>query len=302
MKNILCLLYHRVNPIKDDVYHLAVSPEHFEEQIRYLKEYFPILRFEEDWKLPGDKGVVITFDDGYGDNYDYALPILERYQIPATVFVCTGYVGLGREYWWDDMARLLTQDVEYPKQFRLEDTLYSYTWDTDSLEKRIDMIKSLHWILKMNFDIARAEWWLEQLRRWAGLGRGGRKDYLPMDMEQLKKMGSSQYITIGAHTVNHRSLGAQNRKSQEYEIGTSICCLKKILCREIQVFSYPFGSLVHFNQDTFEICKEKGIVKAASTVRGLWNEESNPYAISRMEVGDWDRYEFKKFVEDCWRW
>ena len=127
MERVLCLLYHRVNPIPDDIYHLTVSPHNFEEQIRYLKDHFPILRFEEDWTRGGQDGVVITFDDGYGDNHEYALPVLEKYHVPATIFVSTGYVDSGREYWWDEIARVLTRNVDYPEQFELRDSLYHYT-------------------------------------------------------------------------------------------------------------------------------------------------------------------------------
>ena len=58
--------------MEDDIYQLTVSPENFEEQVRFLKDNFSILRFEEDWTEGSGSGVVITFDDGYADNYEYA--------------------------------------------------------------------------------------------------------------------------------------------------------------------------------------------------------------------------------------
>lgn len=301
MERVLCLLYHRVNPVSDDIYHLTVSPRHFEEQIRYLKEHFQILRFEEDWRKPGGEGVAITFDDGYADNYEYALPILEKYHVPATVFVSTGYVDSGREYWWDEIVRVLTKDVDYPKQFELKDSLYHYTWDTGNPEARLEMASSLHWLLKMDPDIERVHLWLEQIKAWAGIEEEARREHLPLTLGQLQALGRSEYITIGAHTVNHRSLGCQTKAGQEYEIGASVCFLEKALRRKINTFSYPFGSALHFNQDTFEICARKGIVKAASTLRGWWEEETAPYAIPRIEAVDQGGEGFKKFLEECRR-
>lgn len=301
MERVLCLLYHRVNPIPDDIYHLTVSPHNFEEQIRYLKDHFPILRFEEDWTRGGQDGVVITFDDGYGDNHEYALPVLEKYHVPATIFVSTGYVDSGREYWWDEIARVLTRNVDYPEQFELRDSLYHYTWDTRSPEARREMIRSLHWLLKMDPDVERANLWLEQIRAWAGIGCDGRQEHLPVTLSQLQELSRSEYITIGAHTVNHRSLGAQTKEGQEYEIGASIRFLERAIEREVHTFSYPFGSAVHFNQDTFEICRQNRIAKAATTVKGLWREKSNPYAVPRVETEDKGGREFEKFVEKCWR-
>lgn len=300
MERVLCLLYHRVSPVKDDMYHLTVSPYNFEEQIRYLKEQVPILRFEEDWTKPGQDGVAITFDDGYADNYEYALPILEKYRVPATIFISTGYVGSGQEYWWDGLVEALTRDIEYPEWFELKDTLYHYKWETHSLQARREMVRSLHWMLKLDPDVARANLWLEQIRSWAGIRAEARKEHLPVDRWQLQELSRSKFITIGAHTVNHRSLGAQPKEGQQYEIGASICFLEKTLKKKIYTFSYPFGSAVHFNPDTLEICRQKGIVKAATTIKGLWKKTTNPFTVPRVEVKDEGRKEFEQFMERCW--
>lgn len=302
MQKVLCLLYHRVCPVEDEIFHLTVSPEHFEQQIAYLKENFPVFRFEEDWMEAGENGVVLTFDDGYWDNYEYALPILERYKVPATVFVATGYVGAGQEYWWDELARVLTREVEYPGKFELKDSLYHYVWETDSFEKRLDLIKSLHWLLRLDPELERANSWLEQLRSWAGIEPEGRRENLPVDLCGLHGLDSSEYITIGGHTVNHRSLGAQTKDHQQYEIGASVRFLEKELGHKIETFSYPFGSRIHFDQNTFEACSRFGIRKAASTVKGLWERGTHPYAVPRMEAKDCGGDAFEEFVRECWRY
>ena len=164
------------------------------------------------------------------------------------------------------------------------------------------MIKSLHWLLRLEPEVERANFWLEQLRNWADIDAQGRKENLPVDIQQLHELDSSKCITIGGHTVNHRSLGAQTRESQQYEIGASVKFLEKELGRKIEVFSYPFGSRMHFNQDTLEICSQYGIQKAASTLKGVWNENTHPYAIPRMEVQDCSGAEFAEFIRKCWRY
>jgi peptidoglycan/xylan/chitin deacetylase (PgdA/CDA1 family) len=63
--------------------------------------------------------VVVTFDDGYIDNYTFAYPILEELQIPATIFVTSGYIEKEREYWWDELERILFEPVELPETLKV---------------------------------------------------------------------------------------------------------------------------------------------------------------------------------------
>jgi len=65
------------------------------------------------------RAVVVTFDNGYSDNLYNAKPLLERYDIPATIFVTTGCIGREREFWWDELERLLLQPGTLPETLRL---------------------------------------------------------------------------------------------------------------------------------------------------------------------------------------
>src|SRR5262249_11986659 len=117
----LILMYHRVTELPNDPYLLAVTPEHFAEQMEEIRRYCVPMRLEElvdeleDGNIP-NRGVVVTFDDGYADNLYQAKPLLERYEIPATVFVTAGQVGSRREFWWDELDRLLLQAGTLPSR------------------------------------------------------------------------------------------------------------------------------------------------------------------------------------------
>src|SRR5215831_16190313 len=104
------LLYHRVAAIDSDPWSLCITPERFSEHLEVLRECMPITLEQAD--LSGRYGakrprVVVTFDDGYADNLYAAKPLLERFDIPATVFVVTGYVGQDREFWWDELEKII---------------------------------------------------------------------------------------------------------------------------------------------------------------------------------------------------
>jgi len=101
----IILTYHRVADTSNDPHLLAVSPENFYEQIKYLKQNYRVIELDQlvsevkNKKLKR-KTLVITFDDGYADNLYNAMPILEKLEVPATVFVSSGHID-GSSFHWD---------------------------------------------------------------------------------------------------------------------------------------------------------------------------------------------------------
>jgi peptidoglycan/xylan/chitin deacetylase (PgdA/CDA1 family) len=100
----IILTYHRVAEPVDDPHLLAVSPVNFEQQVEFLKKNYNVISLEQlihdvaQQKLQ-QNSVVITFDDGYADNLYTALPILEKYNAPMTLFVTSGHIDTPRFYW-----------------------------------------------------------------------------------------------------------------------------------------------------------------------------------------------------------
>lgn len=297
MSRILCLLYHRVNEYSDDMYDMSVSPQNFEEHMRYLKERYQIAKFDDNWAEISGDAVVITFDDGYMDNYKFAVPILQKYQIPATIFITTGNIGTDNEFWWDELERLLLSEIEYKEQFELWDEVYHYNWKTDSLKKRCDLVTTLRWLLRCDPYLERRNSWIEQLRTWSGLGASGRSANLSMKLEQIKELSDSSLITIGGHTVNHQSLGSLGYANQENEISTSIDFLKEITGKEITTYSYPFGKGYDYSEDTFQILRKYGIQKSATTETKACTGEEHLLAIPRVTVKDVKINEFARLIE-----
>jgi len=112
------VLYHRIANTKNDPHLLCVSPENLREQIKFLKENFrvvPLVQLVQEVrsKKLKNKTVAITFDDGYADNLHDALPILEEFNVPATVFLTAGYVGQNKPFYWDESVPLPTLDMPF---------------------------------------------------------------------------------------------------------------------------------------------------------------------------------------------
>lgn len=300
-KRVLTLYYHRINVLETDYNLLCVSPVKFMQQLLYLKSQYQIVPFEEDWNLLDSDAIAITFDDGYLDNLEYALPVLEELQVPATIFVSTGTMDQSKELWWDELERLILVDDSMPLCFRLVDDEFDCQWNTSTWEYRKNCYKSLHYLMKNFISPVRRENWLNQLWNWRGMKREPREKNLTVSLDDCKKLAESKVITIGAHTISHPSLANLDRTDQATEIKRSIDCLSDITEKKITVFSYPFGSYgIDFNEDTIEICRNNGILKAASTENALWDSRTNPYKIPRKVVRDWNLYEFERKIAEYW--
>ena len=133
-RGVVILLYHRVAELDSDPQLLGVTPRHFAEHLEVLQRYgHPIYlralaKSLQDGYVP-HRTVVVTFDDGYADDLYNAKPLLERHDIPATVFLTSGCIGSNREFWWDEVDRLLLQPGTLPETLCLRINGRSTQWE-----------------------------------------------------------------------------------------------------------------------------------------------------------------------------
>lgn len=296
---VVILIYHRVATLATDPQLLAVAPERFRAHMQFLKDRFPVLRLEDDWSRVKEPSVVITFDDGYADNFLEALPILEEVGVPATFFVSSGAVGSSREFWWDELERVILGDWAFPASFRFHDGIAQREWPTVTRAERITLYREMHPLLK-RADVGRREGWLGNLREWAGVDKGCRKNHRPLSVEELRRLAASDWVTIGAHTVNHPCLSALVSEAQQFEIEDSKRHLESWLGREITVFSYPFGSRKDYTRETVRFCRDAGFAKVAANFPGQAHRWTNAFQLPRQLVRDWPVEVFVRNLEQFW--
>lgn len=301
MNQILVLLYHRVISLDPDLHMLAVNPDNFYQQIKYLKSNYNIISLKESFNSITKPSIVITFDDGYADNFNNALPILEDLQVPATIFVSTETIDTSREFWWDELERLLLIGDYFPDSFNLNDKIFSCEWNTKTYAKRKILYYTLHWLMRCQIDTATRENWFEQLRKWRGISADGRKHNYALTSSECKELSCSKYIDIGAHTIHHPSLAAYTKEKQFEEIMQSKLSLESIIEKEVNLFSYPFGTKGDFNANTISICNEVGFQKAVANIPGTWHEQIGLYEIPRNIVRDWEISCFIDTIEKLFR-
>lgn len=296
---VVVLVYHRVTNLTSDPQLLAVSPDNFRLQMKLLKASFPIVRFENDWSKVKNPSIAVTFDDGYADNALEALPIVEEIGIPATFFVSTGNLDTRREYWWDELERLILGELPLPESFTLVDNRFGQCFPTATAPQRDAFYQRLHPLVKQLAPVRREDWLL-QLRHWAEADETGRTTQRAMSKEELRCLAGSRWVTIGAHTVTHTPLSVLSEEHQRHEITASKQDLEKIIGREITTFSYPFGSKKDYNRLSIEICRQAGFVKAASNFPGQAHRWTDPFQLPRHLVRNWGIDTFADKVKDFW--
>ena len=292
------LLYHRVTNLSGDPQLLAVSPEHFEAHLKYLKDNYQVLTVREFCKLleSGERfpknSVLLTFDDGYADNYLEALPILEKHQMQALFYIATGTLGTKREYWWDAVERivLLSGAKSAQKQFQLNDRVFNLHFSSEQERKKTyeDLLPVLRKIPSVERDRI-----IDELAVLFN-AQAGRETHRAMTFDELNSMHASESAVIGVHTHGHPSLGALSAGEQLAEIKTSKTILEEKLGVKLKHFSYPFGTYLDYNDDTIQIVKELGFEFAAANYPDLVNKASNRFSFPRFLVRDWDTNEFSK--------
>lgn len=312
----LILLYHRVATLDTDPQLLSVTPDHFAEHLEYISEHYNPISLSELFlvlkagKIP-DKSVVITFDDGYADNLWNAKPLLEKHGIPATVFVTSGSIGNDREFWWDDLERLLLLPDELPDQLVLTIKGEEWNWDlTGRIENgsgqgyetnlkswnvttvsdpgpQYTLYRDLHRRLKPLLYKQR-ESILSTLAQWAGASRIGRETHRPLTLSELRELDRGDLIEIGAHTITHTMLSTQPVHVQKEEIIQSKESLEEMLGYQVKSFSYPFGGRADFSKKTVDIVKETGITTACANYGSTLIGNADPYRLPRALVRDWD--------------
>ena len=319
----IILIYHRVADVVSDPQLLCVSKTHFAEHLEYLQRYYHPMSLQDlmqdisTGKVPRYR-VVVTFDDGYADNLWNATPLLERYNVPATVFVTTSYVGQNQEFWWDELERLLLLPEKLPEKLALDVHGELHKWDLHGSEEqkawndrwdvtmgfrpsqRHEVYKDLHPLLR-HLEYEKRQQLLIELARWAGVPKDGRSDYLSLNFDELKTLGDNELVEIGSHTVTHSVLSAQPPDVRRMEIVRSKGYLEEILGGPVDSFSYPYGGADAVGEDTIRLVREAGYKVACANFAAPVTRKSTPYWLPRYLVRNWDGEEFARRLRRWFR-
>jgi peptidoglycan/xylan/chitin deacetylase (PgdA/CDA1 family) len=317
--SVLVLLYHRVADVPCDPHQLCVTPSHFREHLEVLRAHGALLRLRDlasrvrQGRLPR-RGFVVTFDDGYADNLENAVPLLERYDIPATVFVAGECVGREREFWWDELERLLLLPPELPRTLSLSIGGDRHEWNLGDAavgagqasshrgwhvgqrdpSDRHAVYHSIYELLRPVPDAERQAI-LELVRDWAGAPHEVRATHRPLRVEEVGRLATSRLIEVGAHTLTHPVLGSLHRQAQWAEIRGSKIRLEEMTGRSVTSFAYPYGMRSRdYTAETVAMVREAGFGCACSYLPEPVRRDAEVFELPRPMVRDWDGDEFER--------
>ena len=289
------LAYHRVlrtedlgeNFVQPGMYVLV---DVFEKQMRFLKDAFEVVPLSEllaRWRTgawdTGTAYCAITFDDGWLDNYLYAYPILRRYQIPATVFLPTAFVGTPARFWWDELSHVLRRWRVARAGGQVQDELgplsAQYPWLAQLREAPTE--ERLDGIVEKFKSVSEREIheWLDTARGALGVKAPDRRALV--NWQEVEEMSASG-ISFGSHSCTHRILTRLSREEVRNELRDSRERLMQRPIRCVPVFCYPNGD---YNRDVVEEVQRAGYEAAVSGCSGL--ESASPedlWALKRIGV------------------
>ena len=320
----LVLLYHRVAEAESDPWQLAVSPTNFEEHLQILSRYWQTVSLREmtasldKRKLPR-RSIVVTFDDGYANNLLAAKPLLEKYEVPATVFVATGYTGTDREFWWDELERLFLEVGVLPevlslqmngkrKQWQLGDEAFYDEaarcrntkwrgWHADEPTSRHAVYRAIWNAMRPMSENDRLSCRLDLLT-WAGADKYARDTHRALKSEELVELTSDGLIKVGAHTVTHAQLSALDLEAQRSEIRQSKLRLEEIVGNRIAGFAYPYGGKGDYSSETISLVRDTGFSHACTTSADFVRRGTDPFQLPRVQVTDVDGESFSRLISE----
>ena len=285
-----------------DIPSLIISIKNFEKQINYLCKSYNIIsmydlasHIKKKISFPSNS-VIITFDDGLKNNFINAFPILQKYNIKATVFLITDYIDTLRINWLNKFSYIIKKIglSEFVKEFERKFPAYS------NLIGKIgqkNIIELTNFILRYKVDDNIREKFIQGLynKFKIKISKEKIKD-LYLSWKEIKKMADSG-ISFGSHTSTHPILSMLNYEKAKKEIVNSKKNIEVKLDKKINLFAYPYGNKDDFDLNIKKILVNNNFLCAVSAIDGFNNLNSDLYELKRICIVDEPFYYFKMRIE-----
>jgi len=277
-KHLIILNYHRA------------SGTNLYRHLLYLKRYYRLMHLEEaleelyapykqkrqicDRRTP----LVLTFDDGYHDNFTHAYALACKLQVPITIFLIPGYIESGHCFWWLEGNRLVQH-----AQIR-EAAIEGHNYCLEQQEEREALAQAIYTRAYHASSIEEREAFLAMVADTLAVqSTTSTEGETGLTWPEVRTMQESGWVSFGAHTLHHPVL-AYLRDSTEVQREVSDCCtvLEQQLGRPIRTFAYPLGKPEHIGELALQAVQDAGYAWAVTTINGTNTPRSDPYLLRRV--------------------
>lgn len=285
-------LYQGDSPLREYEYRNFMNVSDFEEQIRYFRtHYHPImlkeyLQYRKEGKELPPYSVIVTFDDGFLNNYEYAFPILKKYDVPAVFFVSTAFIGNQKMLWTEELIYRLTHTQK--KQLNVQILGKEQQFFLETVRQKQLVASRIRQQLK-RVPRKEVERFMQQMQEQlddVSLDFTSVEDQLRyhfMDWHHLKEMIANG-MEVGSHTHNHLILSQLSEQESRFELKTSRDLIEKNLGIVCYGFSYPNGKRTDFSERDKKILRDLGYLCATTQEPG-WNDDNmDLFELKRINI------------------
>ena len=285
------LTLHHVKPRVEKAFSpcglLEITPEFLDAVITRLRHlgYDLIALNDVPGRLAGQGGdrpfAVITFDDGYRDNAEFAAPVLRRHQAPYTVFITTGYADRTAMLWWLDLERIIAANS------RAACVIAGAPYDlpAHTLAEKQAAYNTIYWALRKQTE-AEAQRVMRGLCAASGIDPADTVERLCMNWDEAALLAADPLVSIGAHSLTHPMLARMDASGMQAEIARSRDLIEARIGRKVTSFAYPFGDTTAAGPREFEVARQAGFTTAVTTRPGLIYaaHAAHPIALPRLSL------------------
>jgi glycosyltransferase involved in cell wall biosynthesis/peptidoglycan/xylan/chitin deacetylase (PgdA/CDA1 family) len=294
------LMYHRVPP--KTISQNGFCTDLFEAQIRYLKKFYNIIslkdlvEYSESNQFFPENSVVITFDDGYVDNYLYAYPILKKHNVPATIFLIADFIENKRMSPMDRIEYIITKSRERYLELRFDE--YKSSINDEVWQIKLENNRKLlaRKVVDVALEMSPADIWalIDYLSMYLKVevpSVVNEERYSPLTWDQIREM-SECGITFGSHTYRHLILTKLTPDEKYSELADSKRLIEERLGKKVDYFAYPYGG---FNETDKSVLKRLDFKAAISTLEGFNKSNSDLFELKRYS-GEYSLAKFARRV------
>lgn len=274
-------------------YHCATGGD-LRQHMLYLRRHYRILHLEaaleelfiprknEQYRRGKLTPLVLTFDDGYRDNYSHGFALARELQIPITIFLIPGYIESGDYFWWGEHKRL----IHFTRVKAV--TVSGQTYHLEQPQERITLSREIDMHLRYATSVTQREAFLERIRKNLAIPSSVVLEVekaLSLTWTEIQEMEESGWVSFGAHTQHHPILSYLTDPVElQREVENCRGILEQRLGHPIRSFAYPVGQIQHIGENVLQSVKEAGYKWALTTKYGYNSPQSDPYLLRRIEV------------------